>query len=177
MEMLTQIAKASTYSSSYSSPYSSTYSTSSSSGIEDIFAGAFGIGMIIFLIIVVLFALAAAIITLVGQWKMFKKAGKDGYIALIPVYSTIVEMQMAGLPLYYWFINYGTIFFSCIPFVGGFIGMIFAYVFLFIKNINLAKAFGKGAGFGVVMVFFPYVAYPMLGFGKTEYIGPQYKKS
>ena len=175
MDLLTQIAKTSTYSSSYSSPYSSTYSTSSSSA-DEIFAGLFGTGMIIFLIIVILFALAAAILTLVGQWKMFKKAGKEGYVALIPVYSTIVEMQMAGLPLYYWFINYGTIFFSCIPFVGAFIGMIFSYVFLFIKNINLAKSFGKGAGFGVLMVFFPYVVYPMLGFGKTEYIGPQYKK-
>lgn len=176
MEMLTQIAKASTYSSSYSSPYSSSYSTSSSSGIEELFAGGLAVGIWIFLIIVILFALAAAIITLVGQWKMFKKAGKEGYIALIPVYSSIVEMQMAGLPLYYWFINYGTILFSCIPLIGGFIGMIFAYVFLFIKNINLAKSFGKGAGFGVLMVFFPYVVYPILGFGKTEYIGPQYKK-
>lgn len=175
MEMLTQIAKASTYSSSYSSPYSSSYSTSSSSGVEDLFAGALGIGMIIFIIVVVLFALAAAIVTLVGQWKMFKKAGKEGYIALIPVYNVIVEMEMAGLPLYFYFINYGA-FLSFIPFIGGLIGMICAYVFLFIKNINLAKSFGKSTGFGVLMVFFPFVAYPMLGFGKAEYIGPQYKK-
>ena len=175
MEMLAQIAKASTYSSSYTSPYKSTYS-STSSEIEDLFAGALGVGMMIFIIVLLLFAVVAAIVTLVGQWKMFKKAGKEGYIALIPVYSSIVEMQMAGLPLYFWFINYGTIIFSLIPFIGGFIGMIFAYVFLFIKNINLAKSFGKGAGFGVLMVFFPYVVYPILGFGKTEYIGPQYKK-
>ena len=175
MEMLAQIAKASTYSSSYTSPYKSTYS-STSSEIEDLFAGALGVGMMIFIIVLLLFAVVAAIVTLVGQWKMFKKAGKEGYIALIPVYSSIVEMQMAGLPLTYWFINYGTILFSCIPLIGGFIGMIFAYVFLFIKNINLAKSFGKGAGFGVLMVFFPYVVYPILGFGKTEYIGPQYKK-
>lgn len=173
MEMLTQIAKTSTYS-SYSSPYSSTYS-SSSDGLDELMGG-LAIGMWIFIIVVMLFALAAAIVTIVGQWKMFKKAGKEGYIALIPVYSSIVEMQMAGLPLTYWFINYGTILFSCIPIIGGFIGMIFAYVFLFIKNINLAKSFGKGAGFGVLMVFFPYVVYPILGFGKTEYIGPQYKK-
>lgn len=176
MEMLAQIAKASTYSSSYTSPYKSTYS-STSSEIEDLFAGALGVGMMIFIIVLLLFAVVAAIVTLVGQWKMFKKAGKDGYIALIPVYNVVAEMEMAGLPLYFWFVNYGTIIFSLIPFIGGFIGMIFSYVFLFIKNINLAKSFGKGTGFGVLMVFFPFVVYPMLGFGKAEYIGPQYKKS
>ena len=111
MEMLAQIAKASTYSSSYTSPYKSTYS-STSSEIEDLFAGALGVGMMIFIIVLLLFAVVAAIVTLVGQWKMFKKAGKDGYIALIPVYNVVAEMEMAGLPLYFWFINYGTIIFS-----------------------------------------------------------------
>ena len=126
--------------------------------------------MIVLWVVLGLFAIAAAVLEIVGQWKMFKKAGKEGYTALIPVYSTIVEMQLAGMPLYYWFINYCAI----IPWIGS-IGVI---VFLFWKNIELAKAFGKGAGTGVLLTFFPYVMYPIFGFNSNyEYVGPNGEKA
>lgn len=70
------------YYSSY--PSASTYSkaASSSAGLDGIIAA---LGA--FFVILLIFCIAAAILTLVGQWKMFKKAGKEGYIALIPVYN------------------------------------------------------------------------------------------
>ena len=148
------------YYSSY--PSASTYSkaASSSAGLDGIIAA---LGA--FFVILLIFCIAAAILTLVRQWKMFKKAGKEGYIALIPVYNVIVEMQLGGMPIYWFFLNYC----AFIPLVGWIAPLVLA----FWKNIKLAQAFGKGAGTGVLLTFFPFVMYPVLGLGNAKYVGPQ----
>ena len=38
-------------------------------------------------------------------------------------------------------------------------------------NINVAKRFGYSTGMGVLAIFFPYVAYPIMGFGGNGYSG------
>jgi hypothetical protein len=48
-----------------------------------------------------------------------------------------------------------------IPFVNIVVGIIIP--------LDIAKAFGKGAGFGLGLVFFPMIFYPILGFGKSQY--------
>lgn len=145
----------------YSSYPTTTYATNSD--IQTVIS-ALGSFLVFFLIIVI----AIAVLTLVGQWKMFKKAGKEGYISLIPVYNVIAEMRLSGMPIYWFFLNYCSI----IPLVGWIVPL----VFLFWKNILLAKAFGKGAGTGVLLSFFPFVMYPVLGFGNAQYVGCEEKK-
>ena len=134
------------------------YGNYSSSGddaaIASVIATILGFGVFFWIVIIVL-----AIVTLVARWKMFKKANVDGWEALIPVHSDIVEMQLGGMKTYWYFLN-------LIVICG--IGPI---VLAFWKSIMLAKAFGKGAGFGVLMVFFPFICYPILGFGNAQYVG------
>lgn len=165
-QLISEVAsRTSTYGSyGYGSSYGSSYGTAAGA------AAGLAVGLIIFIIIMGLLGVAIAVLEVIGQWKMFKKAGKEGYIALIPVYNTITEMRMAGMPLYFWFINYCAI----IPWIG-WIGTV---VFLFWKNIELAKSFGKGAGTGVLLTFFPYVMYPVIGLSKNyEYVGPNGEKA
>ena len=38
--------------------------------------------------------------------------------------------------------------------------------------IEVAKAFGKGAAYGLGLVLLPFIFFPLLGFGKTTYRGP-----
>ena len=38
-------------------------------------------------------------------------------------------------------------------------------------NSGLARSFGKGTGFAVGLILAPIIFYPMLAFGKSEYIG------
>ena len=38
-------------------------------------------------------------------------------------------------------------------------------------NLRLAKAFGKGTGFGVGLTFLAPIFFLMLGFGKAEFVG------
>jgi hypothetical protein len=43
------------------------------------------------------------------------------------------------------------------------------FVWLIVINIEVAKRFGKGAGFGILMSLVPIVGYPILGFGDAKY--------
>ena len=45
-------------------------------------------------------------------------------------------------------------------------------VITIIMWIKLAQAFGKGAAYGIGILFLPVVFLPMLGFGDAQYIGP-----
>ena len=99
-----------------------------------------------------IFSLAVAVLVIVSLWMIFKKAGKPGWAAIVPVYDVIVLIQVAGLPL--WYI---VLFF--IPFAN-----IYAIFKIFIE---LAHKFGKSTGFGVLTVFFSEVCLPILAFDKS----------
>lgn len=138
--------------SSYSN-YSST-SASQDAAVAGIVATILGLGAIFWILVI-----ALSILILVARWKLFKKANVDGWEALIPVHSDIVELKLGGIKTYWWFLNL-----VAICGVG-------PLIIAFWKNIALSKAFGKGAGFGVLMTFFPFICYPILAFGSAQYVG------
>lgn len=98
--------------------------------------------------------LALAVLMIVGLWKLFAKAGKPGWAAIVPVYNTIVMIQIAGKPV--WWI---LLFF--IPVVN--------IVVAVLVNIELAKNFGRGAGTALGLIFLPMIFLLILGFGSAEY--------
>ena len=116
---------------------------------------AFGIGMLIMWLI----SMAISVFVIISYWKVFKKAGKPGWAAIIPIYNTIVMIEIAELPM--WYI---ALFF--VPFAN-----IYA---IFKINIEIAKKFGKDAGFGVGMTLLAPVFYAILAFSKNiAYVGAQ----
>ena len=143
--------------SSYNNYYSS---VSDDTAIGAVVATILGLGAIFWLIVI-----ALLVLTYVAKWKLFKKANIDGWEALIPVHSDIVELQLGGVKTYWYFLN--------LVVLRG-IGPL---IFSFWKSIALSKAFGKGTGFGVLLAFFPYVCYPILAFGSAQYVGPEANNS
>lgn len=101
--------------------------------------------------------LGLAIMMLVGMWKLYTKAGKPGWASIIPIYNVIVWLEMIGRPGW-WVIG------LFIPFVN--------FILLIVMYLELAKAFGKSALFGVGMIFFPYIFLLILAFGSARYQGP-----
>jgi len=92
------------------------------------------------------------------MWKIFTKAGQDGWKALIPIYNLYILLQIVGLPSYY-------LLLALIPIVNLYVGIMVA--------INLAKSFGKSEGWGIGLLFIlTVIGYPILGFGPDKYIGP-----
>ncbi len=102
-----------------------------------------------------LFYIAVLVFYIAAMWKIFVKAGKPGWAAIVPIYNTIVTIQIAGKPM--WWI---LLFF--IPFVNIVISIIVVY--------DLAKNFGKGGAFTLGLIFLPIIFYPILAFGKSAYL-------
>jgi hypothetical protein len=107
--------------------------------------------------VVLLIELAIIIVVIIGWWKMFEKAGKPGWAAIIPIYNLIVLLEIIGKPIWW-------ILLFLIPCVNFIVSILVA--------LDVAKSFGKSAGFGVGLAFLPFIFYPILGFGDARYVGP-----
>ncbi len=104
------------------------------------------------LVILMIISLLLSILLIVSMWKIYKKAGKPGWAAIVPVYNIIVLLEIAELPLWY-------IALFLVPFAN-----IYA---MFKIYIELAHKFGKSTGFGVASVFFSVICFPILAFNKS----------
>lgn len=109
-----------------------------------------GIGIVALVIYV-----AIALLMIISLWKLFSKAGQPGWAAIIPVYQTVVMLQIAGKPI--WWI----ILMMLVPFVN--------IVVAIMMVAGIAKNFGKGTGFVLGMLFLPIIFWPILGLGSAEY--------
>jgi hypothetical protein len=45
------------------------------------------------------------------------------------------------------------------------------FIILIILDIDVAKNFGKGVGFGIGLILLPFIFFPILGFGSAQYQG------
>lgn len=100
-------------------------------------------------------AVAVAVVLIAANWKVFIKAGRPGWAAIIPIYNTYIMLKVAGRPGW-WLLLY------LVPLVN-------IVVHLFV-SLDIAKAFGKSSAFGVLALWlFPFVGFPVLGFGPAKY--------
>lgn len=110
--------------------------------------------------------LVLAIILIIAMWKVFVKAGRPGWAAIIPFYNTWVLAEIAGKPG--WWGLYPLI--AWVPVVGWVIGIIASVVIA----LGVAQNFGKSNAFGVVGLWlFSFIGYLILGFGSATYRGPK----
>ncbi|HVI82318.1 MAG TPA: DUF5684 domain-containing protein [Chthoniobacterales bacterium] len=90
-------------------------------------------------------------------WKMFTKAGQPGWAAIIPILNFYFFWKVAGRPGSWLILMF-------IPLVN--------FIIIIILCIEVARAFGKGTGFGIGLIFLPFIFYPILAFGNAQYQGP-----
>lgn len=122
-------------------------------GGEDALAAAAGVSAVYSII-----CLIVAVVCLVAMWKVYVKAGEPGWAAIVPIYNVFVLFKIA------W--GKGILFLLMFIPVVNFVVAIMLYV-------KLAKAFGKGIGFAVGLLFLAPIFMCMLGFGDAQYEGPQ----
>ena len=148
-----------------------------------------------------MFSTLFAIATIVATWKLFEKAGYDGWKALIPVYNLYILLKICRFAdsAILWIL----IAVFCLPiasvmiiasafavgaaFGGGAIGYVAIPTFLSISLIallpiasfashiyimaRLAKAFGQSDAFTVGLVLLTPIFIMILGFGEAKYQG------
>ena len=122
-----------------------TYGVSQTTGLLSLIAG---IGIFIWIL-----GMALSIFFVVAMWKVFVKAGKPGWAALIPIYNIYIMCEIAEKEWWY-------ILLLCVPILN-----IYA---IFVIYDGIAKKFGKTTGFTIGMMFLPYIFFPILAFGKNN---------
>ena len=109
------------------------------------------------LMTLLLAGLVIAVIMIIAMWKIFEKAGHEGWKAIIPIYSFYILLKIVDKPGW-WLIL------MIIPLVN--------YIYLVWTYNMLSKSFGKDEGFTLGLVFLGIIFFPILGFGSAQYLGP-----
>ncbi len=135
------------------------------------------------------------IVSVVGMWMTFRKAGRMGWLSIIPIVNTVVICMIGWqkiwpvvvevivsafgaillvLGLFMAFFNELATLFSSgailAAFVFGAIMIVIAMIFYIIMTNRLSKSFGHGAGYTVGLILIPFIMYLILGFGESEYL-------
>lgn len=125
------------------------YVTSGVSTGSSVFAG--------LLLIIYLISIIGSLISFIAMWKIFTKAGKPGWAVIVPIYNIVVLFEI--IELEWWHVLIALF----VPFA--------VFIYIIIIDIKLAKVFGKGTGFTLLLIFIPVVGQLMLAFGNATYNG------
>jgi hypothetical protein len=85
----------------------------------------------------------------VGRWKLYQKAGEEGWASIIPIYNTYKLITISGNPGWY-------LLMLLIPIVN--------IVFVIMIMNGLSAQFGKSAGYTWGLIFLGIIFLPRLGF-------------
>ena len=120
------------------------------------------------------------ILQAVADWKIFSKAGRPGILAFIPIVNIYVEYGIC------WSKFMGLLYLVCVGITSYVSGVqepsstlttvsgaasVAALVLHIVQSIKLARSFGKGVGYGILLILFGPLARLFLGLGDSRYIG------
>jgi len=100
-------------------------------------------------------SLLGVIATITGLWKVFQKAGYNGWEVIVPFYNFYIWLKIIKKPLW-WYI------FIIIPFIN-----VFTIMLMLVETAKCFKKFGLlQQGYAAI---FPCIYMPYLGFTKKEF--------
>lgn len=119
-------------------------------------------------IVVIILIIALCIPVIIAEWKMFKKAGKNGWEIFIPFYNTWVLIEIAGLNWWYFLI---TIAGTILAFIGidelTWLTNIASYFVSFLVYYNIAKKTKQNEIlFGILGALVSFIPVLIIGFKK-----------
>jgi len=97
------------------------------------------------------------VLAIIALWRVFAKAGRPGWAAIIPIYNIYTLVKVSGNSGWFTLLYF-------IPIVNVIISIVVA--------LGVAKNFGKSGVFGFIGLWlFSLIGFLILGFGKAEYVG------
>ncbi len=151
-------------------------------------------GIMIFLVFIILIAIAFEIIS---RWIFFKKCGEAGWKAIIPVYSDLTLLKVSELNWWWIFGLYASSILSIVTsslnsiqqiYTNGYsygyasgASLMLNFLIMLISlagaaatiitsiniGVNISKKFGKPGGFAVLIVFFTNIMFMVLGLSSS----------
>ena len=119
-------------------------------------------------VIMLLLMIAFYVIVIIGLWRVFVKAGHPGWAAIIPFYNMYIWVRIAGRPNWWFWVMLVGALLSWIPIIG-WILIIAIWVMSLFLALDVARNFGQGTGFGILLWLFSAIMYLVLGFGNFQY--------
>ena len=142
------------------------------------------------LMAVMVIGLIYAVLTIIARWKVFTKAGEAGWKSIIPIYSDYIEWKLSWNNITMFWVMLGlTIVGVILNSMGnkaanadgglsimsviGLIALLAGTVIALIQKYKLFLSFGKSVGWFIGYIFLNNIMILVLGFGSSEYQGPQ----
>lgn len=136
--------------------------------------------------VIVVIALVWVVLNIAATWRIFTKAGEGGWKSLIPIYNSYVLYDKVWSTVWFWvtLVLNAVVFYTqpqavaegasmtALQMVGA-VCMVAGMVLYILLNYKTAKAFGKGIGYTLGLIFLQPIFLMMLGFGSAQYQGPQ----
>ena len=149
-----------------------------------------------------LISLAICVISIIGLWKIFTKAGEKGWKAIIPIYSSYILFKISGKKFVGYLVATIILIIAYFVMMVGSVGMIagglsgsaeaaggmavvtgIASIVVLVCAIivlvihaklcgALSRSFGHGGGFAAGLFFLSPIFYMILGFNQDQYLGP-----
>lgn len=125
-------------------------------------------------------SIAWFILMVIANWRIFTKAGRPGWLSIIPIVSGHVSYGIAWRSVFYWIslvVSAGASYcYDQWTAQGGMVYGVIATVAVLISFVlailyahKLARAFGKGVGFTLGLLLLPPVFTLILAFGSAQY--------
>jgi hypothetical protein len=120
--------------------------------------------------ITLILIIAITILLIVAFWKILVKAGRPGWISIIPFYNFWTLSEISSKPAWWglailfsvdWLDSKNAVIFRLFSLI--------CFVIYVQISQGLAHNFKKSTIFGVVLAVFPFIGYPILGYGQATY--------
>lgn len=133
------------------------------------------------------------VLLIAGMAKVFQKAGEDWWAAIIPIYNFYLLVKVARMSVWWFWASFvplvavslwglsafissasggglsvSRLLGNIMPIVVG-LGVIAVLVAAFLVPTKISRLFGHGIGMSLGLIFLPFIFYPILGFGKSQY--------
>ena len=119
-------------------------------------------------------AIVAILVYHIGLYKLFEKADKSGWKALIPFYNIAIIIEIVHRPKW-WIIIISLLFilpviayYTQVPMLN--ILLIFPIIPMLVTLVELSKSFDKPVLFTVGMVILPIIFIMIIGFDESQYL-------
>lgn len=106
-----------------------------------------------YVIFIFLFMIIFIIFEIACTWITYQKAGVPGWKSIIPIYNILVLFQLANIPMWMFLLL--------------FIPVINLYP-LYLIYTSLVERLGKNKIYGILLMIFPFIIYPILAFSKSH---------
>lgn len=125
-----------------------------------------GIGVIVFI------GLIWYVFQVIAGWRIFSKFGEPGWKAIIPIYNEYIRYKATWNVKVFWIDLVLTVLLVAeVYIILSWIALIGLVVLKIMKDFNLSRAFGHGAGFAAGLFFLDPIFKLVLAFGGSEYTG------